>query len=53
MKAKIICENCDKEYLLEYKVISDLFDRKCPECNSDDIFYRELEIENGNYDVAG
>jgi len=36
VKSKILCENCNKEYIIEVEYPSDLFDIKCPKCKVSD-----------------
>ena len=43
---KLYCNDCNKQHTLKFEFISDLFSLKCPECGSDDIFFRDIISPN-------
>lgn len=38
-KAKIMCEQCNKEYIIDVEYPSDLFGVECPKCNTSEFVF--------------
>jgi len=47
-KAKIICDDCDKTYDIDYEQPSDLFNIKCPDCNGDNTWILNVIDDENN-----
>ncbi len=43
IKAKILCDKCEKEYNIEIEEVSDLFGITCPKCNSDETWIMDID----------
>ena len=44
----IDCRKCDKLVSKEIQEIQDVFDIVCPECGSEDVWIRNVELDNDN-----
>ena len=44
-KVEVYCSDCNKKYVVNFKEISELYQKKCKYCKSDNIFYREFKFE--------
>ena len=44
----IDCRKCDKLISKEIQEIQDVFDIVCPECGSEDVWIRNVELDNDN-----
>jgi len=52
-KAKIFCDECDKWYLVEYNLTSELLESKCPKCGSNKIWFGEIECNRSDTIIMG
>lgn len=53
-EAKILCDDCEKEYKIKIENASEVFGIKCKFCNGDNTWITDIQLEsNGNEIVLG
>ena len=43
IKVTIFCGDCDKDHIIKIEEISDIFGVKCPKCNGDNTWIRNVD----------
>jgi len=52
MKVEIVCDECNKKYMIDCIYISEIFGIKCPKCNSDKTWITEIIDGNNNEEIT-
>jgi len=52
-KATFTCSDCNTKSTVKYDYSSELFELRCPKCNSENIFFNEIEeYDNDDFEIV-
>ena len=47
--ADLFCDDCDKWYIVEFEYVSELPTINCPECNSKNTWFGDIETDDNDW----